>query len=181
DAVGREIPSFVDRGGRTDGKRARGIRTQLTLGPCWNIRQETWGINNNQEIFTAQIRALYRHMPMLLAVNVINSGLVALVLPSYLEQTRWWIFFGLVMALTAARAIVWRYYRCYRRHADLATRWAVIATAGSGLSGLLWGVSSILLLPDNIVEQAFLAFVIGGMCAGAIVSLSYYLPAFMAY
>ena len=61
------------------------------------------------------------------------------------------------------------------------TKWALFATAGSGLSGLLWGVSSTLLLPDNIVQQTFLAFVIGGMCAGALVSLSYYLPAFVAY
>ena len=178
---GQEIPSFADRGVRTDGGRARGLRTQLTLGRCWNTRQGTWGISNKQEIFTAQIRALYRHTPMVLAVNIINSGLVALVLASYLEQTRWWIFFGLVVTLTAARAIAWRFYRRRRRSADLATRWAVIATAGSALSGLLWGASCILLLPDNIVAQTFLAFVIGGMCAGALVSLSYYLPAFMAY
>ena len=119
---------------------------------------------------------------MVLAVNVINSGLVALVLTSYMmEQTRWWIFFGLVVTLTAARWIGWRYYRRHRKTADLTTKWAIVATAGSGLSGLLWGAGSTLLLPDNIVEQAFFAFVIGGMCAGALVSLSYYLPAFIAY
>ena len=165
-----------------DGGRARGNGTQLTQAPpCWNIRRGTWGISDDQEIFVAQIRALYRHTPMVLAVNIINSGLVALVLASYVEQTSWWIFFCLVVALTAARAIVWKRYRRHRRHADLATRWAIIATAGSGFSGLLWGGSSILLLSDNIVEHTFLAFVIGGMCAGALVSLSYYLPAFMAY
>ena len=118
---------------------------------------------------------------MVLAVNVINSGLVALVLASYMEQTRWWIFFGLVVTLTAARWIGWRYYRRHRKTADLTTKWAIVATAGSGLSGLLWGAGSTLLLPDNIVEQTFFAFVIGGMCAGALVSLSYYLPAFIAY
>jgi signal transduction histidine kinase len=118
---------------------------------------------------------------MVLAVNVINSGLVALVLASYLEQVRWWIFFGLVVTLTAVRAIGWRYYRRRQKPADLAARWAIIATAGSGLSGLLWGTAGTLLLPDNIIEQTFLAFVIGGMCAGALVSLSYYLPAFIAY
>ncbi len=165
-----------------DGGRARGSRSQATLAPpCWNIRRGTWGISDDQEIFVAQIRALYRHTPMVLAVNIINSGLVALVLASYLEQPKWWIFFVLVVALTAARAIIWKRYRRHRRHADLATRWAIIATAGSGFSGLLWGGSSILLLSDNIVEHTFLAFVIGGMCAGALVSLSYYLPAFMAY
>jgi len=117
---------------------------------------------------------------MVLVVNVINSGLVAAVLASYMEQTRWWIFFGLVVTLTVARAISWSLY-CRDRTADFTRRWAIVATAGSGLSGLLWGAGSTLLLPDDIVEQTFLAFVIGGMCAGALVSLSYYLPAFMAY
>ena len=51
----------------------------------------------------------------------------------------------------------------------------------SGLSGLLWGVGSAFLLPDNLVEQTFVAFVIGGMCAASLVSFSYYLPAFIAY
>jgi signal transduction histidine kinase len=145
------------------------------------LPKEDLGISDRQKIFVAQIRALYRHTPMVLAVNVINSGLVALVLASYLEQTRWWIFFGLVVTLTAARAIGWRYYRRYRKRVHLTMRWAIIATAGSGLSGLVWGAASTLLLPGNIVEQTFLAFVVGGMCAGALVSLSYYLPAFIAY
>jgi len=118
---------------------------------------------------------------MVLVVNVVNAALVALVLASYMEQTRWWIFFGLVVTLTGARTIGWSYYRHHRQAVEDKTKWTLFATAGSGLSGLLWGASSILLLPDNIVEQTFLAFVIGGMCAGALVSLSYYLPAFVAY
>ena len=61
--------------------------------------------NVDREISAAQFLALYEHMPMVLAVNVVNAALVALVLASYMEQTRWWIFFGLVVTLTAARAI----------------------------------------------------------------------------
>jgi signal transduction histidine kinase len=118
---------------------------------------------------------------MVLAVNVINSGLVTVVFALYLQQTRWWSFFGLVITLTGARAIAWRLYRRNQTSNGLTIKWAIIATLGSGLSGLLWGVGSTLLLPGNILEQTFLAFVIGGMCAGALVSLSYYLPAFMAY
>jgi signal transduction histidine kinase len=138
-------------------------------------------ISNSQQVFIAQIRALYRHTPMVLAVNVVNSGLVALALASYLEQTRWWIFFGLVTTLTVVRAIGWKYYYDHRKSADFTRMWAIIATAGSGFSGLLWGISSTMLLPNNLLEQTFLAFVIGGMCAGALVSLSYYLPAFIGY
>src|SRR5215469_10028245 len=66
---------FVYRKERTDRARAAGRRrakTQLTLKDS--------RIRNSQQIFNAQIRALYRHTPMVLAVNVINSGLVALAL-----------------------------------------------------------------------------------------------------
>src|SRR5215831_5457739 len=138
-------------------------------------------IRINQQIFAVQIEALYQHTLMVLAVNVVNSGLVALVLASYLEQGRWWIFFGLVVTLTVMRATVWKLYQRHRTSVDLTRKWAMLATVGSGLSGLLWGLGSTLLLPDDIVEQTFLAFVIGGMCAGALVSLSYYLPTLVAY
>ena len=56
-----------------------------------------------------------------------------------------------------------------------------VAIVGSGLSGLLWGAGSALLLPENLVEQTFVAFVIGGMCAASLVAFSNYLPAFIAY
>jgi signal transduction histidine kinase/CheY-like chemotaxis protein len=133
------------------------------------------------EIYTAQIRAVYEHIPMVLAVNIVNSALVALVLASYMEQTRWWIFFGSVVALTGVRAAGWSCFRYYYKAPENTRFWAILATAGSALSGLLWGIFSTLLLPDNIVEQTFFAFVVGGMCAGALVSLSYYLPAYIAY
>jgi len=118
---------------------------------------------------------------MVLAVNVANSALVAVVLGSYLEQTRWWIFFGLVVTLTGLHAIGWICYRHDRQPYETTTKWAIFATAGSSLSGLLWGLGSTLLLSDNILEQTFLVFVIGGMSAGALVSLAYHLPTYIAY
>ena len=118
---------------------------------------------------------------MVLAVNVANSALVAVVLGSYLEQTRWWIFFGLVVTLTGLRAIGWICYRHDRQPYETTTKWAIFATAGSSLSGLLWGLGSTSLLSDNVLEQTFLVFVIGGMSAGALVSLAYHLPTYIAY
>jgi len=133
------------------------------------------------EIFDARIRLLYAQIPIVLTTSVVNAGLVALVLAAYIGETRWWLFFGLIGALTAARAILWRQHRARPRHAASARTWAMLATAGSALSGLIWGVGIALLLPDNMVEQTFLAFVLGGMCAGALIALSYHLPAFVAY
>jgi signal transduction histidine kinase/ActR/RegA family two-component response regulator len=132
-------------------------------------------------VHAAQIRALYQHTPMMLTVNMVNSALVSIVLSSYLGQTRWMIFLALTIALTGVRVMGWSCYRRVTRNVEPTTRWAVFATLGSGLSGVLWGVSSALLLPDDLVEQTFVAFVIGGMCAASLVAFSNYLPAFIAY
>src|SRR6516162_9618824 len=118
---------------------------------------------------------------MVLTVNLVNSALVAIVLASYMGQTRWLIFLALTVALTGARLIGCILYRNHAKMAQSTGEWAMFATIASGLSGLLWGAGSALLLPDNLVEQTFVAFVIGGMCAASLVSFSYYLPAFIAY
>src|SRR5712672_1474034 len=156
-------------------------RAPMCVSYSSRISSGDTGINSIHEIYAAQIRALYQHTPMVLAVNVANSALVAVVLGTYLEQTRWWIFFGLVITLTGLRAIGWICYRHDRQPYETTAKWAIFATAGSSLSGLLWGLGSTSLLSDNILEQTFLVFVIGGMSAGALVSLAYHLPTYIAY
>src|ERR1700731_3211724 len=156
-------------------------RAPMCVRHSSSISSGDTGINIDHEIHAAQIRALYQHTPMVLAVNVANSALVALVLGSYLERARWWIFFGLVITLTGLRAIGWICYRHYRQPYETTVKWAIFATAGSSLSGLLWGLGSTSFLSDNILEQTFLVFVIGGMSAGALVSLAYHLPTYIAY
>src|SRR5947209_4275112 len=98
--------------------------------------------NIDDEIYAAQIQALYQHMPMVLAVNVVNSALVALVLASYMHQARWWIFFGLVVTLSGVRAMGWMSFRYHPKRVEAEVKWAIFATVGSGLSGLLWGACS---------------------------------------
>jgi signal transduction histidine kinase len=132
-------------------------------------------------IYAAQIHAVYQHTPIVLTVNAVNSALVSIVLASYMGQTRWLVFLALTIALTGARAFGWSRYRHRAGAGQPTTKWALSATVGSGAAGLLWGVGSALLLPDNLVEQTFVAFVVGGMCAASLVAFSNYLPAFIAY
>jgi signal transduction histidine kinase len=133
------------------------------------------------EIYISQIDTLYKQMPIVLTVNALNSSLVAVVLASYMGQALWLIFLALALLLTVVRMIGWKVYQSRAAAVRSTPRWAVIATMGSGLSGLLWGTGSALLLPDSLVEQTFVAFVIGGMCVASLVSFSFYLPAFIAY
>jgi signal transduction histidine kinase/CheY-like chemotaxis protein len=137
------------------------------------------GIANG--MFAAQIQALYQHIPMVLIVNVVNSALVAIVLAAYKGQIWWLVFLALSIAVSCVRAFGWARYRRKTVPPSAAAAWAMSATLGSAISGLLWGAGSALLLADNLVEQTFVAFVIGGMCVASLVAFSNYLPAFIAY
>ena len=133
------------------------------------------------KIYITKINNLYNEIPIVLIVNLVNSALVALLLASYLGQELWFIFLIITFILTTLRVISWKFYSSRTTTVRSAPKWAIIATIGSGLSGLLWGAGSALLLPDSLVEQTFVAFVIGGMCVASLVSFSFYLPAFVAY
>ncbi|MFK8043290.1 putative bifunctional diguanylate cyclase/phosphodiesterase [Congregibacter sp.] len=59
-----------------------------------------------------------------------------------------------------------------------AKRWYWEMMLGVLLSGLAWGAAGFLLYdPHNMLNQSLLAFVIAGMCAGGIVSLSAFIEA----
>jgi len=143
--------------------------------------EEITPTDTTHEIFISQIDNLYQQTPIVLTVNAVNSSLVAVVLASHMGQALWLIFLALTLLLTVVRMIGWKFYWCRAAAVRSTVKWAIIATMGSGLSGLLWGVGSALLLPDSLVEQTFVAFVIGGMCVASLVSFSFYLPAFIAY
>ena len=117
----------------------------------------------SKEIYICQIDNLYQQIPIILTVNLVNSSLVAVVLASYMGQALWLIFLALTLVLTVVRMIGWRVYWSRAAAARSTPRWAIIATMESGFSGLLWGAGSALLLPDSLVEQTFVAFVIGGI------------------
>jgi signal transduction histidine kinase/CheY-like chemotaxis protein len=138
-------------------------------------------VDSNREIYEAQIDTLYQQTPMVLTVNLLNSSLVAVVLTSYMGQALWLMFLALTLLLTVIRIIGWKFHRSRAAAVRSTAKWGIFATVGSGLSGLLWGAGSALLLPDSLVEQTFVAFVIGGMCVASLVSFSHYLPAFIAY
>jgi signal transduction histidine kinase/CheY-like chemotaxis protein len=145
------------------------------------IQQKRKSTDFAKEIYISCINTLYEQLPVVLIVNTVNSSLVAVVLASYMGQALWLIFLALTLLLTAVRMVGWRVYWSRAPAVRATPRWAIIATMGSGLSGLLWGAGSALLLPDSLVEQTFVAFVIGGMCVASLVSFSFYLPAFIAY
>jgi signal transduction histidine kinase len=133
-------------------------------------------------IFAEQVAILYRQMPIALAVNLVNAGLVTVVLTQLSAGAAplWW--FAAIVVLIAARGLAW-WWRHHRGNPVGDVRrlssWATIAALATGLA---WGLGGALLFPlVPHLGQLLLTIVIGGMCTGAVVLNASHLPTVMAF
>jgi signal transduction histidine kinase len=133
-----------------------------------------------QELYAAQVRLLYSQGPIALVATVLNSTIVVLVLQTVLPSSRLLTWLALIWATAAVRFVLaQRYTKGFEcRH---AVRLGRVAIAGVLISGVLWGSAAVFLFPEEPALQIFLAFVLGGMVAGAAAAYSALKTAFMAY
>jgi signal transduction histidine kinase len=113
-----------------------------------------------------RMKTLYRQMPIALAVTVINVALTLTVMMQADNAAALWAWAAAIALLTVVRLGLWRAY--WRHPARDATVWTRVAILGALAAGLLWGLAGLLFYPVDALHQAFLAFVIAGMCAGAV-------------
>ena len=134
------------------------------------------------EIRAAQVSAVFRQMPIALAVNAVNSTITFVVLQQLtgLARSLAWLF--VVLLVTSGRWVLWRRYRHARSGVREGTQWSWLAAGGSLLAGMCWGLGGAVLFPFiPPLDQAFLAIVIGGMCAGSVVLSGPHLPTLLAF
>lgn len=128
-------------------------------------------------------RLLYRQMPAVLAAHLINGGLVVFALWYSAERAVLLAWAAAMVVLGLVRILVWLRYR--RRVLDsrfVAARWTGYFTLGSLAAGVAWGSAVLLFVtPDQPTSLILFSFVIGGMAAGAVTTLSSHPPAFYAY
>jgi signal transduction histidine kinase/CheY-like chemotaxis protein len=133
-------------------------------------------------IHTEQLRAVFRQMPIGLAVNLLNGALTTIVLSPIAERPLPAVWFALIVLVTTGRWIVWRRYRRHHSAAERAHHWSLLATCGSLIAGACWGIGGAVLFPIVPASgQIFLTFVLGGMCAGAVVLSASHLPTLLAF
>ncbi len=88
------------------------------------------------------------------------------------------VWLGFVLAFNFARLFATR----YAAGRVTGTQLAYIYCLGAFLAGSCWGVGSILLFPSgSVTHQVFLAFVVGGLTAGAGSAYAPFPPAFFAF
>lgn len=130
--------------------------------------------SQDQGILVPQIAQSYRQLPISLIVNLANGFVLAVVLWNAVSTPALLTWSGLLIAVTGARFLTLRAFTnaSPRSESDHAV-WTKYFLAGACAAGVVWGLSGILLFhPSSFPHQVVLAFVLGGMVAGAVPLLS---------
>ena len=128
-----------------------------------------------------RLNLLHRILPVVLAANLINGSLIVVLFSHRIAPPPligWWL---LMIVMVAARFGGWFWYRSRSATEQMHRRWGIFSILGSGASGVLWGVAGVLFYVPGDFHFIVLGLVLGGMGAGALVSLMPDIWAFYAY
>lgn len=126
------------------------------------------------------VHLLYSQAPSGLVVSAVNGGIVATAVAYFYPSPLVLPWLGALLAVLLLRALLVLWHR--RRRLALTTgAWSALFTAGAAATGLAWGLSAYVLPWPGFTDEVFLSFVIAGMVAGAIPSLSPCLSSYTLY
>jgi diguanylate cyclase (GGDEF)-like protein/PAS domain S-box-containing protein len=135
-----------------------------------------------ERIRVEQVALLYRNSATGFVVSIAAGALLALTLSEHIPFERIGIWYGLLLAITAARYYVTTRYRKSLPEERKSTIWETLVLLGAGCAGLVWGLSIIILFPpDSVVYQFFIALVLAGMVGGSVAIFSARKTVYMAF
>src|SRR5271165_786393 len=128
-----------------------------------------------------RLRSVFQQGPLTQLVTVVIAVGTAVGLAPIVSHRLLVVWTGLIVVVSVARWIAGRYFLRRRPEGAESSRWAIVAVSGSATTGILWGFGATALFPAAETHQLFLAFVIGGMCAGTTAVNSVYMPSVLAF
>jgi PAS domain-containing protein len=121
-----------------------------------------------------QTRLLYANLPTAIGVNLVLALILAYVQRSVIDHALLYGWLILMIMVSLYRTILIIFWHRNRESGiSSILRWRHRFRVWVIASGLIWGMGGILLFPvGNISHQVFLSFVLAGLSAGAVTSLS---------
>jgi diguanylate cyclase (GGDEF)-like protein/PAS domain S-box-containing protein len=128
---------------------------------------------HRQQIRAEQIRLLFEQVPSALMATAILGLLVVYVLWSHVAHLWLLLWLLTLVAATVARVgLRSAYFKATPTVAE-AQRWGRRFLAGVLVSGVIWGLAGLFpLSPDAVLQELFLLFVLAGLAAGGMSTLS---------
>lgn len=126
-----------------------------------------------KQVSAEQVKLLYASLPLSQAVALVNGAVLGLVQSAVVETTYTVIWFLSLILVTVARTYIGVLYARAPPALRDIRRWRACFLAGAIAAGLVWGSTALLLYPHGaVLHEVFLAFVLGGMVAGAVTLLT---------
>lgn len=121
-----------------------------------------------------QTKLLYGGLPAAIAINGLLALLLAGIEKNVINQDRvygWLVIIGSVLLARSVLAVLWR--RSGSGAIGSAAFWMLRFRVCVIATGVAWGLGAALLFPPHDeLHQVFLAYVLAGLCAGAITALA---------
>jgi len=125
--------------------------------------------------------SLYAGVPTATLASGLVGGVTALTLWQVTTDFAPWVWLAVLAVLLCVRLLVWQRFT-RTPHALQDSRWIQYFTLATFGIGCAWGSANIFLFDHaDLVQHLFLAFVSAGVVAGALSSLSFYMPAYFAF
>ncbi|HEY3276726.1 MAG TPA: PAS domain S-box protein [Syntrophorhabdaceae bacterium] len=152
------------------------------MKPPGDIEQGAPLTEEQKALYAEQVTQLYGNSYVGLCASAINSVVLVIIQRNVTSPT---VLIAWVAVLAGISLLRFRdVHIFFRRSPEIseAGYWGTRFIAGLTLSGMAWGSSAVFLFPiESLAHQTFLAFVTGGMVAGAAAAFSSIVIAFLAY
>ncbi|MDH5258460.1 MAG: ATP-binding protein [Gammaproteobacteria bacterium] len=128
----------------------------------------------NEVLLNEQVHLLYAALPFSIVASLLNGCILVYVERSVISRHVLEIWLVCLIAVMVYRGVSYVMYKRTKFWPVNDVRWSYLNFTGVVLAAIVWGGASVFLFPSSSIEhQAFLGFVIAGMSAGAISTLSY--------
>ncbi|MDH5544025.1 MAG: ATP-binding protein [Gammaproteobacteria bacterium] len=145
----------------------------------------TAAIDNNSEsnlqarIEQEQVKALYDNLNLTAIISVINAAILAFVVWEETDRQTLLIWLSVTQGLSVLRLADLYLYRS-KQIRQISPAWRF--NLGTLFSGVSWGSSALLIIPNVAIEyQLFIALILAGNCAGAASTFSHTRTALYAF
>ena len=129
-----------------------------------------------------QLRIAYQNSILSLTAGVFCAFIIVILLWPVSDNRGLILWLGTVSVLTMLRLILQQRYVLSDSNPKDYSAWHNWYVASACASGCIWGALSVFLFPhDSILHVAYMTFVIGGVCAGAVAVYSPVKNAFTAF
>jgi PAS domain S-box-containing protein len=133
-------------------------------------------------LYAKQVEQLYSLAPVGIIASLVNGSILTFIQWDVISHGMLLTWFSGLIVLNGAWSLLWYQFQNTSRNSQDSHRWSRRFLGGTLASGILWGTTGILLFPESsIPHQIFLAFVLGGMIAGATAVYAALPNAFLAY